>query len=371
MSVVAVASVAPVESVRVTIASATPDPAAVWTEPVIGFGVALTAMLSMRLRASVVRTRAASKVTPPIVQLTLMCLPLCACTWSVNAFRMLIAVLGWPPPIAACSAVTLEVSALATPVLSMQAATTSWPITSEIAGLLTVTVTDTTDEWLMPSKVPVTVSVNVVGVTIGDRCRVRVELALPPDGGVTELGLKVTDTPAGAPEALSATAELKPLTELTVTAVEAVPPTETVTGLIRPIEKSTTATWNVPVLEFPAGSVAVQVTVVAPAGNVEPEDGLQLMVRVEVALSGSVAPTANVTTAPLALVATAVMSAGRLRVGAVLSSTTTVAVAVPVLPAASVAEQVMVVVPSGKVLPEAGEHVGVSEPDTASVAVAA
>src|SRR6266851_5683051 len=197
-----------------------------------------------------------------------------------------------------------------------------------------------------------------------------VEPALPPEVGVTEVGLKLTDTPAGAPEALSATVELKPLTELTVTEVEAVPPTETVTGLIRPIEKSTTATWNVPVLEFPAGSVAVQVTVVAPAGNVEPEGGLQLIVRVEVALSGSVAPTANVTTAPLALVATAVMSAGRLRVGAVLSSTTTVAVAVPVLPAASVAEQVMVVVPSGKVLPEAGEHVGVSEPDTASAAVA-
>src|SRR6266849_1674216 len=242
---------------------------------------------------------------------------------------------------------------------------------SAIAGLLTVTVTDAVDVWLTPSNVPLTVSVNVVGVTIGDRCTVRVEPALPPEVGVTRVGLKLTDTPAGAPEALSATVELKPLTELTVTEVEAVPPTGTVTGLIRPIEKSTTATWNVPVLEFPAGSVAVQVTVVAPAGTVEPEGGLQLMVRVEVALSGSVAPTAYVTTAPLALVATAVMSAGRLRVGAVVSSTTTVAVAVPVLPAASVAEQVMVVVPSGKVLPEAGAHVGVSEPDTASVAVAA
>src|SRR5713226_3902321 len=57
--------------------------------------------------------------------------------------------------------------------------------------------------------------------------------------------------------------------------------------------------------------------------------------------------------------------------GGVVSWTTTVAEAVPVLPAASVAEQVMVVLPSGKVLPEAGAHVGVSEPDTASVAVAA
>src|SRR5216684_3804898 len=205
---------------------------------------------------------------------------------------------------------------------------------------------------------------------MGDRCRVRVELALPPDVGVTEVGLKVTDTPAGAPDALSATAESKPLTELTVTEVEAVPPTGTVTGEIGPIEKSTTATWKLPVLVLPAGSLAVQVTVVTPAGNVDPEAGLQLMVKVAVSLSGSVAETAYVTTAPLALVATAVMFAGRLRVGAVLSSTTTVALAEPVLPAVSVAEQVMVVVPRAKVLPEAGAHVGISEPDTASVAVA-
>ncbi len=234
-----------------------------------------------------------------------------------------------------------------------------------------VTVTDAVDVWLTPSNVPVTVSVNVVGVTIGERCTVRVEPALPPDVGVTEVGLKVTDTPAGAPDALSATAELKPLTELTVTEAEAVPPTGTVTGEIGPIEKSTTATWKLPVLVLPAGSVAVQVIVVAPAGNVDPDGGLQLMVKLEVSLSGSVAETAYVTTAPLALVATAVMLPGRLRVGAVLSSTTTVALAVPVLPAPSMAEHVMVVVPSGRVLPEAGAHVGVSEPDTASVAVAA
>src|SRR5260370_39372203 len=63
------------------------------------------------------------------------------------------------------------------------------------------------------------------------------------------------------------------------------------------------------------------------------------------------------------------MWVGRLRVGAVLSSTTTVALAVPVLPAPSTAVQMMAVGPTGKGLPEAGAHVGVSEPDTASVAV--
>ena len=42
--------------------------------------------------------------------------------------------------------------------------------------------------------------------------------------------------------------------------------------------------------------------------------------------------------------------------------------ALPVLPAASVAEQVTVVVPIGKVEPEAGEQVGIIEPSTTSIA---
>ncbi len=56
--------------------------------------------------------------------------------------------------------------------------------------------------------------------------------------------------------------------------------------------------------------------------------------------------------------------------GAVVSRTVTVKVADPVLPAVSVAEQVTVVVPSGKVLPDAGVQTGVIEPSTVSVAVA-
>jgi hypothetical protein len=131
---------------------------------------------------------------------------------------------------------------------------------------------------------------------------------------------------------------------------------------------SITVTVKVPFVVLPCVSVALHMTVVGPMGNVAPETGAQANVA---ASSGSVALTTYVTTAPLALVATAVMLVGRLRVGAVLSSTTTVALAVPVLPAPSVAVQVMVVGPTGKVLPEAGAQVGVSEPDTASVAVAA
>src|SRR5260370_40564647 len=84
---------------------------------------------------------------------------------------------------------------------------------SAIAGLVTVTVTDAVDVWLTPSNVPVTVSVKVVGVTIGDRCTVKAELALPPDVGGTKVGLKVTNTPAGAPGARRASPAPEPATE--------------------------------------------------------------------------------------------------------------------------------------------------------------
>src|SRR5260370_23716562 len=105
---------------------------------------------------------------------------------------------------------------------------------------------------------------------------------------------------------------------------------------------SITVTVKVPFAWLPCVSVAVHVTVVGPIGNVAPETGAQANVA---ASSGSVALTAYVTTAPLALVATAVMLVGRLRVGAVLSSTTTVALALPVLPAPATAGPVVVVAP--------------------------
>ena len=51
-----------------------------------------------------------------------------------------------------------------------------------------------------------------------------------------------------------------------------------------------------------------------------------------------------------------------------MSSTVTVKLADPVLPAVSVTEQVTVVGPSAKVLPDAGVQTGVIEPSTVSVA---
>jgi hypothetical protein len=67
-----------------------------------------------------------------------------------------------------------------------------------------------------------------------------------------------------------------------------------------------------------------------------------------------------------------VIGPGTVITGGVVSRSVTVTVklALPVLPAWSVAVQVTEVVPSGKVEPEDGLHVGVSAPSTLSFAVA-
>src|SRR5262245_57137804 len=111
---------------------------------------------------------------------------------------------------------------------------------------------------------------------------------------------------------------------------------------------STTVTLKVFVVVLPAASVAVTVTVVVPSGNVVPGCFEYVIVTAETA---SVACAANVTTAPDALVASFVMSAGTVRSGGVVSRTVTVKVPLLELPAASVAVTVTVVVPSGNVVP--------------------
>ena len=64
------------------------------------------------------------------------------------------------------------------------------------------------------------------------------------------------------------------------------------------------------------------------------------------------------------------MLEGGVSVGPVVSTTVTLKPLVPVLPAASVAEQETVDVPNGKVAPEAGRQVTPTGPSTASLAEA-
>jgi hypothetical protein len=139
--------------------------------------------------------------------------------------------------------------------------------------------------------------------------------------------------------------------------------------LIVGFSSSLTVTVNEQVVAevLPLVSVAEQVTVVVPLGNVEPDAGLQLAVA-----SGqlSLAVAEKLTTAEhwpgsFALV----MLAGQLIVGFSLSLTVTVNEQLPVLFEASVAEHVTVVVPLANVEPDAGEQVTAPTPGQLSVAV--
>lgn len=120
-------------------------------------------------------------------------------------------------------------------------------------------------------------------------------------------------------------------------------------------------------LEFPAESVAVHVTVVVPTRKSEPDAGLQLTVGA--GSTRSVAVAVYVTFTPPARDAFTVIPDGTLSDGGVVSCTSTSKLAVLVLPALSVAEQLTVVCPSRNVEPDAAEHATGSVPSAASVAV--
>jgi hypothetical protein len=129
---------------------------------------------------------------------------------------------------------------------------------------------------------------------------------------------------------------------------------------------SVTVTVNDAVLRLPCASVAAQETVVGPNGKVDPLAGAHI------GASGpsriSVANAVKVWGAPAALVASTVALAGTVTTGPVVSVTVTVNHAVLRLPCASVAAQVTVVGPNGKVDPLAGAHIGASGPSRISVA---
>jgi hypothetical protein len=126
---------------------------------------------------------------------------------------------------------------------------------------------------------------------------------------------------------------------------------------------------EVPVL--PPASVAEQVTVVMPSVNVSPELASQNTAAEPSTRSWAVGGV-NVAVAPLELVASSEKLAGVPdSVGGVVSTIVMLNEPFAVLPAASVAEQLTVVVPSENVLPLAGTHETAGLAGFASVAVAA
>jgi hypothetical protein len=85
--------------------------------------------------------------------------------------------------------------------------------------------------WVVDPEVPVTVTVEVPVVAVEDAVKVKVEVALPFAGGVTELVEKVAVTPAGIPEALRVVAALKLFWLVTVMLLFAVELRVTLTAL--------------------------------------------------------------------------------------------------------------------------------------------
>lgn len=114
-----------------------------------------------------------------------------------------------------------------------------------------------------------------------------------------------------------------------------------------------TVTVKVPVVVWAKASVAVHVTVVTPTGNTAPEAGAQVGVPL-VAVAAR-----YVTATPAAEVAVADWLLGRVSTGAAGLFTVTMKVAVVVCARLSVVVQVTVVIPMGKVVPDAGAHDGV------------
>ena len=108
---------------------------------------------------------------------------------------------------------------------------------------------------------------------------------------------------------------------------------------------STTLTRKAFTVGLPAASVAVTVTVDVPSANVVPGSCEYVIVGVDTVSDASAA---NVTTAPAALVASAVRSAGTTSAGGVVSRTVTVKLPWLAFPAASVAVTWMSAEPSAK-----------------------
>jgi hypothetical protein len=176
-----------------------------------------------------------------------------------------------------------------------------------------------------------------------------------PDAGVQEMaGLASAASDADRPEYDTVVPAA-----LVASAVTG-PGTERVGAVV-----SRTVTVKLPVSVFPPASVAVQPTVVAPRGKVDPE----ARVHETDTEDQSVAVAEKETAAPDGEVASAARLPGTESTGGVVSCTVTVKLCDAVWPASSVAVQVTVVAPIGNVAPGPGEHPTVGDVSTVSDAV--
>jgi hypothetical protein len=105
---------------------------------------------------------------------------------------------------------------------------------------------------LSPPPAPATAIMAVVDVAVLDTTNESVEITEPPDGGVTGFGAKTPETPTGN-DATSATGELKPPKDCTITSTFDVPPGFRVRllGLADRMKEGVAVTVKVPAADFP------------------------------------------------------------------------------------------------------------------------
>jgi hypothetical protein len=133
-------------------------------------------------------------------------------------------------------------------------------------------------------------------------------------------------------------------------------------------EVSATVMVKLPLAKLPSESTAEQVTAEVPSANTDPDAGVHVTETTPSTVS--LAEAENVTIAPAELVASSVIFAGSVSVGAVVSAIVTVKPPLAVLPPESDAEQLTAVIPSANVAPDAGLQETETEPSTRSFAVA-
>src|SRR5262249_55945225 len=145
----------------------------------------------------------------------------CALSWFNRAVSALIASWTLPPSMLLCVSFSFAVSACAIPELSMQPSAWSWLTTFIIAngGAVTRTVIVMECTRVPPNADPWTAKVYVPGVTDGPSLTVMDDVTDCNEGGVTFIGLKVTENPGGrlATGASRCTCWLKQLSEFTLT----------------------------------------------------------------------------------------------------------------------------------------------------------
>jgi len=198
-------------------------------------------------------------------------------------------------------------------------------------------------------------------------CTVTVKLALPvlPFASVAVQFTVVVPRPKVLPEDALHTGPTAPSTRswAVTEKIAAAPAALVASRLMLPgtviagAVESLTATLKLAEALFPRVSEAAQVTVVLPMANVLPEAGAHDTERSPSTMSLAVGGLHDAT-APLAPVASTVMSAGAPLIdGAVVSTTRTTKLELPVLFELSLAEQVTVVSPKANCEPEAGKQV--------------